>query len=57
MHVHLHFDHNHDGLLTRVTRDVGSALSWLTGPAMSQQERLDRSLLEAKRHQHGLGIL
>ncbi len=45
MHIHLHFENNHEGLFSRVTRDLGTALDWLTGPAMSQQERLDRTLL------------
>ena len=57
MHVHFHFDHDHDGLFGRVTRDLGSALDWLTGPAMSQQQRLDRARSEAQNDKHGYGVL
>ena len=56
MHIHLHFENNHEGLFSRVTRDLGTALDWLTGPAMSQQERLDRTLLETQHDKHGVGI-
>lgn len=48
MHAHLsvHFDHRPDGLLGRVTRELGSAYSWLAGPALSEQERRHRELAE-----------
>ena len=39
-HLHLHFGHSHDGLFGRVARDLGTALDRMTGPALSQQQRL-----------------
>ena len=57
MHVHFHFDHDHDGLFGRVTRDLGSALDWLTGPGMSQQQRLERARSEAQNDKQGYGVL
>ena len=56
-HIHLHLDHNHGGLFSRVTRDIGSALDWITGPAMSSQERLKRAQAEVRSNKSGYGIL
>ena len=41
-------EQGHGGLLHRVAHDVSAALDWLTGPAMSQQERQDRVVAEAQ---------
>lgn len=48
MHAHfsVHWAHGHDGLLGRVARDLGAAYAWLTGPALSEQERQRRELAE-----------
>lgn len=48
MHAHfsVHWDHGNDGLLSRVARELGSAYSWLAGPALSEQERQRRELSE-----------
>ena len=44
----LHAEHNHAGLFSRVTHDVSAALDWLTGPAMSEQERRERVRAEVQ---------
>lgn len=49
MHAHfsVHWDHRHDGLFSRMARELGAAYDWLAGPAMSEQARLRRELAEA----------
>ena len=44
----IHADHNQPGLFSRVARDVSSAMDWLTGPAMSEQERQDRVVAQVQ---------
>ena len=39
-HFHIHFDH-HNRLLSRITRELTAAYDWLTGPALTDQERLN----------------
>ena len=56
-HIHFHFDHSHDGLLTRIARDLGAACDWLTGPGMSAQERLNRELADIRNDKHGVGVI
>lgn len=48
MHAHfsVHWDHRDDGRLSRAARELGSAYSWLAGPAWSAQERQRRELSE-----------
>ena len=50
MHVHisLHRSHSHRNLVGRISRDLGSAVDWLTGPAMSDRDRMQRDLAEAR---------
>lgn len=50
MHVHisLHRGHSHRSLVGRISRDLGSAVDWLTGPAMSDRDRMQRDLAEAR---------
>ena len=49
LHVNsLHFDHSHDGLFGRVSRNVGTALDWLTGPAMTEQDREEQTLADVR---------
>ncbi len=55
-HLHIHLDHNHDGLLTRMGRDLGLAFNWLGGPAMSDQDRLNRVQAEARNDRYSVGI-
>ena len=56
-HLHLHFDHSHDGLFSRVARDLGTALGRMTGPALSQQQRFRRVQAEARNDRQGYGVL
>lgn len=56
-HIHVHFDHHHGGLFSRIARDLGAAYDWLAGPAMSEQERLDRELAEARSSKYAEGAL
>ena len=56
-HIHLHLDHRHAGLFSRVIRDIGNALDWITGPGMSNQERLERAKAEALYSKQGFGVL
>ena len=44
----IHAEHDHAGWLSRVAHDVSVALDWLTGPAMSEQERQDRVVAEVQ---------
>ena len=46
-HFHIHFDH-HDRLLSRITRELTLAYDWLTGPALTDQERLNLELAQAQ---------
>ncbi len=53
MHAHfivqlnaVHWDHNHDGVLGRVSRNVSATLDWLAGPAMTEQERRDQTIAD-----------
>lgn len=59
MHAHfsVHWDHGHAGLLSRVARDLGAAYAWLTGPALSEQERQRRELAEIGAWNHLSGAL
>ena len=45
----MHSEHDHAGLISRVAHDLSAALEWVTGPAMSEQERVERAMAEAKR--------
>ena len=56
-HVSLHLDRNHDGLVSRVAREVGVALDWISGPALSDQQYLERARAEARNERHGYGVL
>ena len=57
MHVHFHFDHNRNGPFSRLTRELGGALDWITGPAMSQQELMERTLAEIQNDMRGYGVI
>ena len=50
MHAHItvHFDHSHDGLFGRFSHNVGTALDWLTGPALTDQERSQQTLADIR---------
>lgn len=55
--LYVHFDHHQDGFLTRLGRDLGHALGWIAGPAMSQQQRYDRLQAEVRNDKYGHGVL
>ena len=59
MHAHLsiHRNYNHDSLFRRMARDLGTALEWISGPAMSRQGLMDRAQAEARNQKYGYGIL
>ena len=57
LHIALHKDHSHNDLLGRVSRDLGAALDWLTGPAMSEQDRLHSTLADARNRSCENGVL
>ncbi len=56
-HIHVHLNHNHAILFGRVARDIGNALDWITGPGMSNQERLERAKAETLYSKQGFGVL
>ena len=43
-----HTERNHAGLFGRVAHEVSAALEWLTGPAMSEQERTERAMSQVQ---------
>ena len=48
IHVQVNLDHNHDGPISRIARNLGVANDWLAGPSMSARERSSRKLAEAR---------
>ena len=44
----LHAEQNTGGLLGRVAHDLSAALEWLSGPAMSEQDRRERVVAEVQ---------
>lgn len=59
--MHFHFqvseDSSQDRLFDRLNRRLGNAIEWLSGPAMSEQERFDRVRAEVQSDKYGYGIL
>ena len=47
-HIHVHFDHNNDGLFSQVARELANAMDWVTGPALPEQQKRDLTLAEAQ---------
>jgi hypothetical protein len=41
-------DHQQEGLLNRITKDLVAVYDWLAGPPMSDQERMNRLLEETR---------
>jgi hypothetical protein len=41
-------DHHQEGLLHWVTKDIAAVYDWLSGPPMSEQERMNRMLAETR---------
>ena len=56
-HINVHFDHNHDRLFSRISRDLGAAYDWLAGPGMSGQERMSRELAEVRNGKYSNGAV
>ncbi len=57
VHLSLHLDHNQEGVVGRAARNLGTALNWLSGPAMSEQERQERDLAEVRNLKHDVSAL
>ena len=59
MHIHVSFhkNRNHDDLFGRKSQDMGGALDWLTGPAMTERERSKMALADARNGSRGNGVL
>ncbi|MDE2780075.1 MAG: hypothetical protein OXN21_03660 [Chloroflexota bacterium] len=57
LHFHGSEGSNQDGVLDRLNRRLGNAIEWLSGPAMSEQERFDRVRAEVQSDKYGYGIL
>jgi hypothetical protein len=45
---HKSSDHYQEGLLNRITKDVLAVYDWLSGPPMSEQDRMNRTLEETR---------
>jgi hypothetical protein len=41
-------DNHPEGLLNRIAKDIVAVYDWLSGPPMSEQERMNRTLAEAR---------
>jgi hypothetical protein len=41
-------DNHSEGLLNRIARDIVAVYDWLSGPPMSEQERINRALAETR---------
>ena len=52
VHGHKHQEHHHAGLITRLAHDIVVAYDWLSGPAMSERDRMKRDLAEARHDRH-----
>jgi hypothetical protein len=45
---HKSLDHQQQGLLDRITKDIVAVYDWLAGPPMSEQDRINRLLEETR---------
>ncbi len=45
---HKSSDHHQEGLLNRIVKDMVALYDWLSGPPMSEQERINRALAETR---------
>jgi hypothetical protein len=43
-----HSGNHQEGLLNRIVKDIVAVYDWLSGPPMSEQERIDRTLAETR---------
>ena len=52
LHGERHQDHQHTGLLTRIAHDVVAAYDWVSGPGMTERDRLQREVFEFQGVKH-----
>jgi hypothetical protein len=45
---HKSADNHPEGLLNRIAKDIVAVYDWLSGPPMSEQERMNRMLAETR---------
>ena len=57
LHIALHKDHSHNELLGRISRDLGSALDWVSGPATTEQDRAQLRLADVRNRAYENGVL
>jgi hypothetical protein len=43
-----HSGNHQEGLLNRIVKDIVAVYDWLSGPPMSEQERINRTLAETR---------
>ena len=43
-----HNEDHKDSLLTRIVKDITIAYDWLSGPGMTERDRLSRDIAEAR---------
>ena len=41
-------DHHHEGLLNRIAKDIVAVYDWLSGPPMSEQDHINRTIAETR---------
>ncbi len=41
-------DHHPEGLLHRIAKDIVAVYDWLSGPPMSEQDRINRTIVETR---------
>ncbi len=41
-------DHHQEGLLNRIAKDIVAVYDWLSGPPMSEQDRINRTIAETR---------
>jgi hypothetical protein len=41
-------DHHQEGLLNRISKDILAVYDWLSGPPMSEQDRINRAVVETR---------
>ena len=56
-HIPFHIDHDPDRLLSRISRELTVAYDWFAGPAMSDQERLNRELAQTRSSKYSNGVI
>ena len=52
LHGEKHQERHQAGLLTRLAHDIVVAYDWLSGPPMSERDRMNRDLAESRHDKH-----